>query len=175
MEIFGLVITGYQIVFLIVSALTLLSAMCVALAPNILKATLFLGITLFFVAGIYALLNAPFLAVIQVMIYVGVITTMIVLAIFVSNKVMNVGFFDAITNPLFSAAVCALCFLFLTVVCANSLWIKKITEVGPASFGVSDIAYSLLQPNVFAFELVSVILLASLVAAVVIAKEDSDG
>lgn len=93
MEIFGLVITGYQIVFLIVSALTLLSAMCVALAPNILKATLFLGITLFFVAGIYALLNAPFLAVIQVMIYVGVITTMIVLAIFVSNKVMNVGFF----------------------------------------------------------------------------------
>ena len=175
MEIGGLLITGYQLVFIIVAGITLLSAVCMALVPNILKASLFLGLTLFFVAGIYALLNAPFLAVAQVMVYVGAVTTMIVLAVFVSNKVMKVGFFDAIYNPLFSAAAAGLAFLFLTAVVANSLWLKRITDVGPTGFEMKDIAYALLQPYVFPFELVSVILLACLIGAVVVAKEDDNG
>lgn len=177
MSIFGFYITGYQIAFVILAGMTVGAAALVVLTPNILRATLCLGLTLFGVAGLYVLMNAPFLAAVQVMIYVGAITTMIILAIFLSTKVMRIGFAEAIYNPLLAAGVAGLMFLFLFVTVANSVWVREITARGPAKdgMGVQAIASALLQPYVFPFELVSLVLLAALVGAVVIAKEDNDG
>jgi len=175
MSIFGFYITGYQIAFIAVAGITVLAAIGVVLMPNILRAALCLGLMLFGVAGIYALMNAPFLAAVQVMIYVGAITTMIILAIFLSHRVMKIGFFQAIYNPLLAAAAAGVMFLFLFVTVANSVWVREITASGPASsnVGVDAVAVALLQPYVFPFELASVVLLAVLVGAVVIAKEDT--
>lgn len=175
MEIFGFTITAYQIAFLAVAGVTVGAAAMVVLVPNILRAALFLGLTLFSVAGLYVLLNAPFLAVVQVMIYVGAITTMIILAIFLSHRVMKIGFFEAIYNPLLAAGAAGLMFLFLFVTVANSVWIKHAVGNGPANTGMGPdaVAVALLQPYVFPFELTSLILLAVLVGAVVIAKEDT--
>jgi NADH-quinone oxidoreductase subunit J len=177
MHIFGIYITGYQIAFVALSGITVGAAAMVVLVPNILRAALFLGLSLFGIAGLYVLMNAPFLAAVQVMIYVGAITTMIILAIFLSHKVMKVGFFQAIYNPVLAAGVAGLMFLFLFITVANSVWVHDIVARGPAKsgVGVEAVAAALLQPYVFPFELVSLVLLASLVGAVVIAKEDNDG
>ena len=58
---------------------------------------------------------------------------------------------------------------------ANSIWIQRAVSAGPAAqnMGVHAVARALLQPYVFPFELASVVLLAVLVGAVVIAKEDT--
>ena len=175
MTIYGFEITGYQLAFVILSAITVGSAVLTVLVPNILRAALFLGLTLFGVAGLYVLMNAPFLAAVQVMIYVGAVTTMIILAIFLSHRVMKVGFFDAIYNPIFAAAAAFVMFLFLFITVANSIWVKSIVSHGPADSGVGvpAVAKALLQPYVFPFELASVVLLAVLVGAVVIAREDT--
>ncbi|MFQ3548387.1 MAG: NADH-quinone oxidoreductase subunit J [Armatimonadota bacterium] len=175
MEIFGVYITGYQLAFLILAGITIGAATLVVLVPNILRAALFLGLTLVGVAGLFVLMNAPFLAAIQIMIYVGAIVTMIILAIFLSHKVMKIGFFEAIYNPILAMGASFLVFIFLFTVVANSIWIKDITAHGPAKTGMdtSAIAAALLQPYVFAFELVSVVLLAVLIGAIVIAKEDN--
>lgn len=179
MQILGYEITGYQVAFVILAGLTLLSAAMVVLMPNILRAAMCLGLSLFCIAGLYALMNAPFLAAVQVMIYVGAITTMIILAIFLSNRVMKIGFTQAIYNPLLSAGAAGLMFLFLFLSVANSQWVRagQLMDAGPANVGqdVPAVANALLQPYVFPFELASVILLAVVVGAVVIAKEDSDG
>lgn len=176
MNIFGHMITGYQLAFIAVAGITVGSAAMVVLMPNILRAALFLGLTLFGVAGLYVLMNAPFLAAVQVMIYVGAITIMIILAIFLSNKVMKIGFFQAIYSPILAAGAAGVMFLFLFITVANSIWIKKATAFGPANenVGVEAVADALLQPYVFPFELASVVLLAVLVGAVVIAKEDAN-
>ena len=175
MNIFGQDITGYQIAFVILAGVTVGGAALVVLVPNILRAALFLGLTLFGIAGLYTLMNAPFLAAVQVMIYVGAITTMIILAIFLSNRVMKIGFSQAIYNPILSAGAAGLMFIFLFITVVNSRWVKQIVESGPAcvNTGVSAVATALLQPYVFPFELASVVLLAVLVGAVVIAKEDN--
>lgn len=175
MNIFGYFITGYQIAFIAIAGLTIASAAMVVLVPNILRAALFLGVMLIGVAGLFVLLNAPFLAAAQIMIYVGAITTMIILAIFLSHRVMNIGFFQAIYNPLLAAGAAGLMFLFLFITIANSVWIKSIVADAPTDkfAGVDQLAAALLQPYVFPFELASVILLAVLVGAVVIAKEDT--
>lgn len=175
MTLFGFEITGYQIAFVILAGVTVGSAVLVVLMPNILRAALFFGLTLFCIAGLYVLMNAPFLAAVQVMIYVGAITTMIILAIFLSHRVMKIGFGQAIYNPVFAAAAAGVMFLFLFTTVVNSIWVKEIVARGPASadVGVQAVAGALLQPYVFPFELASVVLLAVLVGAVVIAKEDT--
>ena len=175
MNIFGHMITGYQLAFVACAGVTLGAAAMVVLVPNILRAALFLGLTLFSIAGLFVLMNAPFLAAVQVMIYVGAITTMIILAIFLSNRVMKIGFFQATYNPLLAAGAAGVMFLFLFITVANSIWINKAVAAGPANkdVGVEAVADALLQPYVFPFELASVVLLAVLVGAVVIAKEDT--
>jgi len=176
MNILGFTITGYQIAFVALAGLTVAAAIMTVLVPNILRAALFLGLTLFGTAGLYVLLNAPFLAAVQVMIYVGAITTMIILAIFLSHRVMKIGFLQAIYNPVLAAGVAGVMFLFLFITVANSRWLKAIVAKGPAkaNTGVEAIAQALLQPYVFPFELASVVLLAVLVGAIVIAKEDTE-
>ena len=174
MNLFGFDITGYQLAFVALAGVTVGSAVMVVLMPNILRAALFLGLTLFGTAGLFVLMNAPFLAAVQVMIYVGAVTTMIILAIFLLHRVMKIGFFQAIYNPVLAAGAAGLMFLFLFITVANSIWINNVVANGPASkgMGVDAVAQALLQPYVFPFELASVILLAVLVGAVVIAKED---
>ena len=170
-------VTGYQLAFVILAGISVVGALGVVLVPNILRAALLLGLTLVGVAGLFVLMNAPFLAAVQIMIYVGAITTMIILAIFLSNRVMNIGFSQAIYNPVLAAGAAGLLFAFLFITVANSIWInspKIIMEAGPANtaVGVEAISRALLQPYVFPFELASVLLLAVLVGAVVIAKEN---
>lgn len=175
MHLFGLEITGYQLAFVACAGVTVGAALGVVLMPNILRAALFLGLSLVGVAGLYVLMNAPFLAAVQIMIYVGAITTMIILAIFLSNRVMKIGFGQAIYNPILAAGAAGTMFLFLFVTVANSVWIKNAVALEPnkTDVGVEAVAKALLQPYVFPFELASVVLLAVLVGAVVIAKEDS--
>lgn len=174
MNILGLTITGYQVAFVALAGMTVTAAIGVVLMPNILRAALFLGLTLVGVAGLFVLMNAPFLAAVQIMIYVGAITTMIILAIFLSNRVMKIGFGQAIYNPILAAGAAGTLFLFLFITVANSVWIGNAVGIGPANedIGVEAVSRALLQPYVFPFELASVVLLAVLVGAVVIAKED---
>ena len=175
MQFLGLTITGYQVAFVACAGLTVGAAIGVVLMPNILRAALFLGLTLVGVAARFVLMNAPFLAAVQIMIYVGAITTMIILAIFLSHRVMKIGFGQAIYNPILAAGAAGTMFLFLFITVANSVWINGAVGVGPANenVGTEAISRALLQPYVFPFELASLVLLAVLVGAIVIAKEDS--
>ena len=175
MTVFGCSVTGYQLAFLIIAGITVFAAAMVVLLPNILRCALFLGLTLVGVAGLYVLLNAPFLAAVQVMVYVGGITTMIVLAIFLTYRFMKVTLVEAVYNPVFGAGIAGLTFLFLFLTVVNSFWVKQNVANGPSVQGaqISAIADTLLQTYVFPFELISLVLIAVLVGAIVLAKEDS--
>lgn len=178
MTINGFAITGYQIAFLIIAAVTLISAAMVVLLPNILRSALFLGLALIGIAAFYVLLNSPFLAAAQVMVYVGGITTMIILAIFLSSKVMEVKFAKATYNPILAAGASGLLGLFLLVTVVSSIYINRSAAQGPSQTvgSITEIGRSLLQPYAFPFILASIILTAVIVVVAVIAKEDdSDG
>ena len=78
--------TPDQIVFLIVALVTLFSGLMVVTTRNLVHAALWLVATLFGVAITYALLNASFLAVVQVVVYIGAIA---ILFIFAVMRVLN--------------------------------------------------------------------------------------
>src|SRR5512136_312558 len=75
-----------QLIFLAVGAVILGSALIVVTTRNLIHAALWLIVTLFAVAVLYALLNAGFLAVVQVVIYIGAIAILFIFAVMLTRK-----------------------------------------------------------------------------------------
>ena len=78
-----------QITFLIVAFVTLGSALMVVTTRNLVHAALWLIATLFSVAVIFALLSASFLAVVQVVVYIGAIAILFIFAVMLTRKDMR--------------------------------------------------------------------------------------
>ena len=81
--------TAEQIIFLIVGAVTLLSGFMVVTSRNLVHAALWLVAALFSVAVIYTLLNAGFIAVVQVVVYIGAIAILFIFAVMLTRKDMR--------------------------------------------------------------------------------------
>src|SRR5215208_7263953 len=77
---------GEQIVFILVALLTLGSGFMVVTTRNLVHAALWLVATLFGVAVTYALLNASFLAVVQVVVYIGAIAILFIFAVMLTRR-----------------------------------------------------------------------------------------
>src|SRR5215211_3588558 len=80
------IMTGEQIAFLLVALFTLGSGLMVVTTRNLVHAALWLVSTLFGVAVTYALLNASFLAVVQVVVYIGAIAILFIFAVMLTRK-----------------------------------------------------------------------------------------
>src|SRR5271157_2608897 len=81
--------TPEQIIFLISAALILASAMMVVITRNLIHAALWLVSALFGVAVLFAILNASFLAVVQVVVYIGAIAILFIFAVMLTRKEMR--------------------------------------------------------------------------------------
>ena len=82
---------AFDIAFWILAVAGVASALMVVVLRNIFRAALAMVLCFFFVAGLYATLGADFLAVIQVLIYVGAISILIILAIMLTRDVWQAG------------------------------------------------------------------------------------
>lgn len=170
--------TGYEIAFIALAAMTVTSAVFVVALPNILRSALFLAFTFLGVAGLYILANAELLAAMQVLIYVGAITVLIMFAIVLTQQLMGAKIRQSSRGWWIAGPIAALAFAFL--IKAFILPFKDGSPLlldAPKAAGegtLQQIAHMLLQPYVLPFELASLILLAALVGAIVIAKEDKD-
>src|SRR5512145_1495968 len=81
--------TAAQIIFLVVAFFTLGSGLMVVTTSNLIHAALWLVSTLFGVAVVFALLNASFLAVVQVVVYIGAIAILFIFAVMLTRKDMR--------------------------------------------------------------------------------------
>ncbi len=167
---------GHSLTFAAIAAMTIASAVLVVTVPNILRSALFLAFTFLGVAGLYVLANAEFLAAMQVLIYVGAITVLIMFAIVLTQQLMGAKIRQA-TNlrmVILGAPIAGLVFVFLVKAFIQPLSEMKFNAT-PAPAGTETIkliAKSLIRPHVLPFELASFVLLVALIGAIVIAKED---
>lgn len=159
-----------DIAFYCVAALTILPAIMVVRSRNIFHGGLALAATFTGVAGLYLLLSAEFLAVSQMLIYTGAISVLLLFAIMMTQRVNNPAV--PVFNRQRIAAVLvvgALTFIVFIALRATP-W-----SIQPPDFSqnpLPQIGTLLLGPWVLPFELVSVVLLAALVGAVIIAKKE---
>lgn len=161
-----------QIIFLVVAAVILGSALLVVTTRNLIHAALWLIVTLFGVAVQYALLNAGFLAVVQVVVYIGAIAILFIFAVMLTRKEMRDRGPQLNRGWWLSAIIAVLTFGGLTWMLQGWSGFSSMESSLPAGYdAVSQLGNALISPNAFVlpFEVASVLLLAALVGAVYIA------
>ncbi len=170
--------TVLQLVFLATGAVTLLSALMVVASPRLVHAALWLVLALAGVAVLFVLLQANFLAVVQVVIYIGAIAILIIFAVMLTRRVM-VDSGPQANRTWWLAALAAL-LLFGGLVALLSQF-PAATFAQPAAVAapdvvLEDLGQSLVDVNRFMlpFEVASVLLLAALIGAIVIARPPAE-
>ena len=161
-----------QIIFLVVALVTLVSAFMVVTTPNLIHAALWLVVTLFAVAILYALLNASFLAVVQVVVYIGAIAILFIFAVMLTRKEMRDQGPQLNSSWSLSAILAVLTFGGLFALLQGWGGMSKTVADLPSGFdAMSELGTALTSPNAFVlpFEVASVLLLAALVGAVYLA------
>lgn len=166
--------TVMQVIFLITAIVTLGGAVMVVTARNLIHSALWLILTLFGVAVMYGLLSAPFFTVVQVVIYIGAIAILMIFAIMLTRKVQQDSE-STVNKGWWLAGIMALV-LFTALVWMFSTWPGFQTPLPELPVGVDYIQVlgtALVSPNAYVipFEIASVLLLAALVGAVVVAWE----
>jgi len=164
--------TGEQIIFLIVGAATLLSALMVVTKRNLVHAALWLVATLFGVAILYMLLNAGFLAVVQVVVYIGAIAILFIFAVMLTRRQAAETGASVNKNWWAGALMAVLTFAGLAFLLQSWSGFSKTASAIPSGFdAVNQLGDALTSPAgyVLPFEVASVLLLAALVGAVYLA------
>jgi NADH-quinone oxidoreductase subunit J len=164
--------TGEQIIFILVALFTLGSGFMVVTSGNLIHAALWLVSALFGVAVTYALLNATFLAVVQVVVYIGAIAILFIFAVMLTRKDMRDQGPQMNANWWIGALLSVLVFvgLFFLLQSWNGLS-ATASEIPPGFDAISELGTALVSPNAYVlpFEVASVLLVAALVGAVYVA------
>lgn len=148
--------------------MTLLSAFFVVSNKNIVHSAFFLLFTFFGVAGIYVLLGADFVAIVQLIVYVGGILILMLFGVMLTNKITNVEIKTGTTNVLASVIGVGLFTGALLAAMINSNW--KIIDSEIPMQTTADLGHLLINEYVLIFELLGIILLVALIGAASIAR-----
>lgn len=170
--------TGEQIVFIFVALFTLVSGFMVVTSRNLVHAALWLVSALFGVAVIYAILNAAFLAVVQVVVYIGAIAILFIFAVMLTRKDIRDQGPQMNTNWWFGALLSVLVFAGLFFLLQGWSGLSKTAVAIPAGFdAISELGNALVSPDAYVlpFEVASVLLVAALVGAVYVAFNPRSG
>jgi NADH-quinone oxidoreductase subunit J len=166
-----------QVIFVLVAAVTLFSALLAVTSRKMMHAALWLVLALFGVAIIFAMLEASFFAVVQVLVYIGAIAILIIFAVMLTRGVMDESIPQL--NKHWWVALLACVGLFGGMLVVFGQW--ELFEAGPGSAPdaaiIQEFGMGLVDPAKYAvpFEIASVLLLAALVGAIYIAADRKGG
>jgi NADH-quinone oxidoreductase subunit J len=166
--------TALQIVFLITAVVTLGSALMVVTSRHLIHAALWLILALFGVAVLYVVLNAGFLAVAQVVIYIGAIAILVIFAVMMTRTLVE-DFTKQLNAQWWVAALLSVV-LFAGLAWMLGSWDGFSTPLPPMAVGADplrQLGVALVSPNAYVipFELASVLLLGALIGSLLIARE----
>lgn len=160
------------VVFAVFTVMTLGGGLGVVTSRSVFHSALFLVLSLAGVMGYYVLLDAGFLAAVQLLIYVGAIAILIMFAIMLSRGLMAERQSQRNQQWWIAALVALLIFVVLAVVLLQVDWpIASEQALASPSVAVSQLGQDLLGPYVIPFEVASVLLLVALIGAVILARE----
>jgi NADH-quinone oxidoreductase subunit J len=164
-------ITPLHIVFGVSTLFVLGGGLGVVTGRNLVHAALWLVLSFFGVASLFVLLEASFLAAVQVVVYIGAIAVLITITIMVTQRVM--GAREALVSqwPL-ALIVAALLFATLGFVAITNFADVTIAEDVSAE-SVARLGAALVSPSGFLlpFEVASVLLLAAMIGSIVVARD----
>ena len=159
---------GVVIAFWALAAMTIGAAAMLILVRNLMHAILFLILSFVGVAGLYITLSADFVAVAQVLIYAGAISVLMIFAVMLTPLSDRDNSGNNLQLP--ALVLSGLVIAGLAFVALETEW----REAGRGSFDTTaaEIGQALLSPFVLPFEIASVLLVAAMIGAIVIVRDD---
>jgi len=155
--------------FIILAVFTLGGGLGVVVTRNVVHAALFLLVSLVAVAGLYLILFAEFLALVQVLIYGGAIIIVLIFAIMLTRTAEYPYISDNRQWPLAAVAAAA-----VGVVLGAAFLDNNHLQTAPNSPAFADLANSLFTTWAIPFEVASLVLLVALIGAIIIARAGED-
>ena len=154
--------------FLIIAALVIASAFWVVFSPNLIHSAVSLLFTLFSTAGLYIFLYADFIAATQVVIYVGGILVLIIFGVMLTSRIDTPSIAASSKNQFIGGVGAFTIFVIQVAVIFNTPW--HIGAEQSRDSTVSGIGYLLLNEYLLPFEIISILLLASLMGAALLSR-----
>ncbi len=160
---------GLDIAFWILAIVGIIAALAVVLLGDVFRAALSLVLCFLVVAGIYITLSADFLAAVQVLIYVGAISVLIILAIMLTREVQRGSPSNRLRIPAFIVAL--LFFGGVTFAMLNTTW--QVSVAPPLEPTTPALAGLLFGEGGFILpvEIAAILLLAAILGAIVLVRE----
>ena len=159
------------IAFYFFGILIIVSGAVVVLSKNVMHSAFALLFTLFSVAGVYVLLSADFLAITQMMIYIGGILVLIIFGIMLTTHITGVDIKSGRIgklNILIAGILTAIIAVSLIVVFSTTSWYLSESETVDST--INQIGNELLTNYLLAFEAASMLLLIAIIGAAFIAR-----
>jgi len=160
---------GLAAAFWIMAVVVVVAALGVVFLRNVFRAALSLVLCFITVAGLYITLSADFLAAVQILVYVGAISVLIILAIMMTREVQQGSPSNRMKIPAFIVAAVVLGIMIYTV--TSTSW--HIAAESPLSPTTVPLATRLFSESGFILpvEIAAMLILAAIVGAIVIARE----
>ena len=160
---------GLTVAFWIMAVVVVVAALGVIFLRNVFRAALALVLCFITVAGLYITLSADFLAAIQILVYVGAISVLIILAIMMTREVQRGSPSNKLKMPAFVVAAVLLVIMIFTV--TKTSW--QIAPESPLTPTTAPLAVKLFSEGGFILpvEIAAMLILAAILGAIVIARE----
>jgi len=156
-----------------IAGFTVISALGVALSTNVVYSAMALMGTLIGASGIYVFLAADFVAVVQLLVYVGGILVLTLFAIMLTHQIAEVQVSNRSVGRLPAFALVLLVGVAMGVAMFRAPWhVEPLGEATPTTYGIGD---SFLNQYLLPFELASIVLLTALVGAIVLSRKELRG
>jgi len=166
--------TADQIIFILCAVVIIVSALMVVTTRKLIHAALWLVAALFGVAILYAVLQASFLAVVQVVVYIGAIAILFIFAVMLTRREMLDKGAQTRSNWWLPALLGLLILTGLVfLIIGQPAFSRTASEIPADVDTLRNLGTALVSPDAFVlpFEVASVLLLAALVGAVYIASD----
>jgi NADH-quinone oxidoreductase subunit J len=164
--------------FYIFSTIAVVASLLVIGQRNPVHSVLLLIASFGALSGLYVLLDAPFVAVIQIIVYAGAIMVLFLFVVMLLNAPVEETEFDQKTHPLLRPGPMRFGGLLAAALLIELVWALSTDAGGAAAFpagavtSVRAIGRSLFTNYAFAFEVTSILILVAMVGAVVLARQE---
>jgi NADH-quinone oxidoreductase subunit J len=158
------------IAFWSLSATTIICALMVAAVRNLVHSVLFLALTFVGVAGIYIVLSADFVAVVQVLIYAGAVGVLMTFAIMLTPGADRLNASTAFQAP--ALVLSGLVLAVIVFVSYDTEW--RISDREGFTTTAAALGEAFLKPYIVPFEVASVLLATAMIGAIILSRAERD-
>ncbi len=162
----------YDLIFYLFAVITIVSAVIVVSAKNIVYAAFSLLFTFFGVSGLYVLLAADFIAIVQVMVYIGGILILLLFGVMLTHKITSVDIKTGTIQLIPALIIIGVFAAILIGLMYSTHWATNPAEIPVTT--TKTLGNILVTEYVLVFELLGILLLVAMIGAATIARRDGE-